>query len=142
LQQPPVAPKPHRPFDSSPSPHPLLSLRASSLPPLPTPVSQERYTTRINKIMAGEPDFVPLSPHGSDLWKAVSDGKWLCRFLNKCQPGTIDEAVFNKKLSGPMAKLEAVNGVNPWANTETLNAFIESSKFIGLELGAVGATGA
>jgi len=90
--------------------------------------------------MAGEPDFHPLSPHGNDLWKAVSDGKWLCRFLNKCQPQAIDEAVFNKKLSGPMAKLEQVNGVNPWANTENLNAFLEAAKVVGLEFGAVGGT--
>jgi hypothetical protein len=116
------------PFPHPPTPHP------------PTPLPQERYTLRINKIMAGEPDFQPLNPHGGDLWKAVSDGKWLCRFLNKCQPAAVDEALFTRKLTGPMAKLEAANGINPWANTETLNSFLEAARVVGMEFGAVGAT--
>lgn len=54
--------------------------RISHFPPLsPSPPTQERYASRINKILQGEPDFHPLNPSGNDLFRVVSDGKWLCR---------------------------------------------------------------
>jgi hypothetical protein len=40
-------------------------------------VLQERYTTRINKIMAADNEFKPLHPGSNDLFKIVSDGRWL-----------------------------------------------------------------
>lgn len=35
----------------------------------------------------------------------------------------------------------STQGVNPWANTETLNQFLEGARAVGLEFGAVGSSG-
>ena len=42
--------------------------------------------------MRDEPE-PPMSSAGGDLWKRVSDGRWLCRFLNKVEPGADREFV-------------------------------------------------
>jgi hypothetical protein len=58
------------------------------------------------------------------------------KFLNRCEPGAVDEAAVAKVTSGG-AKVNK-GQVNPWQNTEQLNAFLEAAKAAGLEFGNVG----
>lgn len=103
------------------------------------PREMSRYVARINKVMAGTADYSPMT--SDDLMKKCGDGKWLCKFMNTVQPGTIDESVINKSLSQGLAKLsQKDNGVNPWANTETINIFINAARGIGVDLGSVGSS--
>jgi len=89
--------------------------------------------------MAGTADYSPMT--SDDLMKKCGDGKWLCKFMNTVQPGTIEESVINKSLSQGLAKLsQKENGVNPWANTETINIFINAARGIGVDLGSVGSS--
>ena len=103
------------------------------------PREMSRYVARINKVMAAASDYSPLTT--DDLMKKCGDGKFLCKFMNTVQPGTIDEAIINKSLSQGLLKLsQKENGTNPWANTETINIFINAARGIGIELGSVGSS--
>jgi hypothetical protein len=103
------------------------------------PRETDRYTTRINKIMRGDPSHAPL---GTDsLFSACGDGKWLCNFLNRCEPGSIDTSAIARVSGGGGGKKLAAGlqvGAQKFANDELMGLFLEGCKKAGLQFGNVG----
>ena len=93
------------------------------------PKEPERYSLRLNKIMAGEPGFSPIATP-EDLWRLVSDGNFMCRLLNKCQTGAVPDAVLERKTKAT---------ASAFANSEAATHFIACCKGIGLETTGIGA---
>ena len=85
----------------------------------------ETFVKIINEELNGDPDLdmIPLDPESQDLFPAVESGVLLCKFINKCVPGTIDERVINKKTN-----------LNVFQTHENLKLAISASKGIGCSL--------
>ena len=92
------------------------------------PQEPERYALRINKVMADEPGFTPVTTEG--LWALVSDGAFMCRLLNKCQAGAVPEEVLARKTKAT---------ASAFANSEAATHFVACCKGIGLETTGIGA---
>ena len=93
------------------------------------PKEPERYMSRINKVMMGEPGFAPIASQ-EELWRLVSDGNFMCRLLNKCQTGAVPEEVLARKTKAT---------ASAFANSEAATHFIACCKGIGLETTGIGA---
>jgi len=93
---------------------------------------KEGFVDYINDCIASDPDVkylgFPLNPKGMDIFTAVKDGVLLCKLINFCVKGTIDERAINKG-----------KGLNPFKITENNNLVINSAKAIGCQVVNIGA---
>jgi len=92
---------------------------------------KEGFVEYINDCIASDPDVkylgFPLNPKGMDIFNAVKDGVLLCKLINFCVKGTIDERAINKK------------NLNAFKITENNNLVINSAKAIGCQVVNIGA---
>jgi len=92
---------------------------------------KEGFVEYINDCIASDPDVkylgFPLNPKGMDIFSAVKDGVLLCKLINFCVKGTIDERAINKK------------NLNAFKITENNNLVINSAKAIGCQVVNIGA---
>ena len=95
------------------------------------PKEKERYAARINKIMSDDPSYVPVNPAGDDVWARMADGEFMCRLLNKCEPGAVPDGVVKKTKPGATTSFH---------NADTITHFIAAGRKIGLEMIGLGAT--
>jgi hypothetical protein len=94
------------------------------------PKEPERYAIRVNKIMQGEAGFSPLSADTS--FEQCSDGSFMIRLLNKCQAGSVPDAV--------LERIRATKkSAGAFANSEAATHFLAACKGIGLETTGIGA---
>jgi hypothetical protein len=93
---------------------------------------KEGFVDYINDCIATDPDVkhlgFPLDSKGMSIFSAVKDGILLCKLINFCVPGTIDERAINK-----------VKGLNAFKITENNNLVINSAKAIGCQVINIGA---
>lgn len=113
-----------------PLPLPPPPLTCASPPP-----PQERYASRINKIMKGTAEFTPLEPNGSNLFAHLANGEAMLRMLLVCQPGSVPAAAIERA-----ARAKSKSGMSAFANSEALNAFLAAAKGAGMEVTSLGAT--
>lgn len=95
------------------------------------PKEKERYAARINKIFAGDPTFTPINPAGDELWSKLGSGDFLCKLINKCEPGCIPESATKKTKPGATTSFH---------NADVVTMFISTGRAIGLEMVGLGAT--
>jgi hypothetical protein len=93
---------------------------------------KEGFVEYINDCIGSDPDVkylgFPVNPKGLDIFTAVRDGVLLCKLINFCVPGTIDERAINKG-----------KGINAFKITENNNLVINSAKSIGCQVVNIGA---
>jgi hypothetical protein len=94
------------------------------------PKEPERYTARINKVMQGEAGFAPLT--ADTIFDACSDGTFMCRLLNKCQAGSVPDAILDRIRA-------TKKSAGAFANSEATTHFLAACKGIGLEITGIGA---
>jgi len=91
------------------------------------------FVDYMNDTLKNDPDLkhlgFPLNPEDMSLFKAVSDGILLCKLINSCVKGTIDERAINK-----------ANKINAFRVTENQNLVINSAKAIGCNVVNIGAS--
>jgi hypothetical protein len=88
----------------------------------------EAFTEFINMQLKGDKDVADLLPvKPSSLFEACSDGVLLCKLINACVPGTIDERVINFKKKK-----------NAWEKNENQQLAINSAQGIGCSVVNIG----
>jgi hypothetical protein len=96
------------------------------------PAQCVEFTQRLNKVLAGEAWWTPLNPAGGELFAKMADGEFLCRLLNKCEAGSVPEAVLATRVNK--------KGSTAFHNADTVTHFITSARKAGLEMVGLGAT--
>jgi hypothetical protein len=97
------------------------------------PSQKAELTARLNKVLSGEPWWTPLNPAGSEVFAKMADGEFLCRLLNRCEPGSVPDSVL-------ATKAKKQGATTSFHNADTVTHFIVRAKSVGLEMVGLGAT--